>query len=79
MSDDIKVYRGDDFGAWSVENNPNRLPVVQFQSLRDAAHPDRIGGWVLREPSDLPAEEWVLVPLQARNETEAVAEARAHL
>lgn len=77
MSNDILVYYGDDFGTWSVDHNPNRLPVVQFQPTRDAEHPDRIGGWLLREPSDPPPDEWVLVPLQAHNEADAIAEARA--
>ncbi|UNB50135.1 hypothetical protein [Mycolicibacterium sp. YH-1] len=57
MSDNVKVRHEDDVAGWMARgNNPNRLPVIQHQMAMHPAHPDRVGGWVLREPSDQLAE-----------------------
>jgi hypothetical protein len=75
-----RPYIGDDFEQWNREyNNPELLPVVQFQSWRDAENPERIGGWVLRVPPKQRSGNWVVVPLSAVSDVEAFAKAREAL
>jgi hypothetical protein len=70
------IYVGDDFDEWVSTQNPNRLPVVQYQQPRDQENPDRLGGCVLQKPTP---NDWLAIPLHAQNERGAVAEAKNHL
>lgn len=73
----VLTYHGDDFESWNTsENNPDSLPVVQYQTAAHPPSPDLIGGWVLREPPTIGSGHWVQVPLQAQAEAAAIAEAK---
>jgi hypothetical protein len=77
---DLVVCIRDDYEQWLSEGiNPQRLPVVQFQTTPDAVDPFRLGGWVLQRPNPKPPYNWVAIPLQAQSENEAITQARVHL
>lgn len=47
MSTNILVCYEDDFGAWNAENNPDHLPVIQWQTVGLNPPHGNVGGWVL--------------------------------
>ncbi|MDF3336003.1 hypothetical protein P3H80_01140 [Mycolicibacterium septicum] len=74
MTQEILVCREDDFYGWLAKvKNPDRLPVVQYQTPQHPAPVAHLGGWVLQKPT---ADDWKAIPLHVHSEREAIAEAR---
>lgn len=48
---EILICYSHDIEAWSAEHNPDRLPVVQFQTTLGTNYPNNLGGGVLQYPN----------------------------
>jgi hypothetical protein len=70
-----RTYIGDDFDAWTVENNDAREPIIQYQTPLNPLPLGHLGGWVLQKPNLDEPHNYVAIPLQAQNEAAARAEA----
>jgi hypothetical protein len=64
---EVLTYIGDDFDGWMNQgNNPERLPVVQYQTPQSLLPSGHLGGWVLQKPNPNPPYNWVAIPLSPK-------------